>query len=225
MTKTKEMEPLAPMNMAAALTLAGAFGGNLTPVGLDITDPDLPYESWENLGRCIGFAGNAWQWWAGDWINIGETLFGEQAAQAMDDKASRYDIVRRTIGKEQQTLLNISSVCRKVARPRRRIELSFGHHSVVAPLDPEEQSEWLRLAVEGQWSIAELREKIRDAKNPADGEATGGEGGTDPGRMSHCEQVEQALRTVFDTGQSTSDGHVLVPPSSWTLVATALGEQ
>lgn len=221
---TTEVEPMTPVNLSAAVTLAGAFGGSLTMTGLDITDPDLPYESWENLGRCIGFAGNAWQWWAGDWINIGETLFGEQAAQAMDDKASRYDIVRRTIGKEQQTLLNISSVCRKVARPRRRPELSFGHHSVVAPLDPEEQSEWLRLAVEGLWSIADLRDAIREVKNPSgDPQVVGGEGGSE--RMSRCENIEQALRVVFDTGQSTSDGHVLVPPSSWTLVASALGEE
>jgi len=222
-----EIQTLVPTNFGAALALAGPLGANLTSTGLTINDPDLPYENWENLGRVIGFAGNAWQWWAGDWINIGEKLFGEQAAQGQDDQATRYDIVRRTIGKEQQTLLNIASVARNVKAEVRRPELGFSHHAVVAPFheDPEQQAEWLRLAVENQWSVAELRQAIRDAKSPGEPEPDAEPGGGGSDTLTHCEVIERAARLVFSTWQTTPDGEMLVPRESAAQLMSALGEQ
>lgn len=223
-TKTKT-GPLVPMNAAAAVELAGALGGSLTPLGLDISDPNLPYENWENIGRVIGFMANAWQWCAGDWVNLGLRIYGDDAYQgASDDKDTRYDAVQRTLGREHQTVLNVASVCNRVARKVRRIELTFSHHAVVAPLESDEQKEWLRLAVENKWSVGELREAIREAKaGTPDAPTDGGSGGS--GNLTHCEQIELAARVVFQNGQSTSDGHVLVPPEAWHSLSTALGEQ
>ncbi|MGW0651777.1 LmbU family transcriptional regulator, partial [Streptomyces umbrinus] len=62
---------------------------------------------------------------------------------------------------DYQTLRNYAWVAGKVARSRRRPELSFQHHQEVAALPPDEQDYWLGRAVEGSWSRAELRRRLR----------------------------------------------------------------
>jgi hypothetical protein len=39
------------------------------------------------------------------------------------------------------------------------------HHAEVAPLEPDEQDRWLRLAAENRWSKSELRRQLRAAKS------------------------------------------------------------
>lgn len=217
-------EALIPTSAPAAMQLALELGATTDSISLVITDPDLPFENWENIGRCIGFAGNAWQWWAGDWINTGEALYGEESAQGVDDPTTRYDALRRVTGQAQQTLLNVSSVCRKVSRERRRGELTFTHHAAVASLEPDEQTRWLQAAIDNNWSVSELKQAIKDEKHPDDG---GGEPQVLPGLdgPSVSERIEEAARQVYRAASIASHGEYVVPAEPMHQLAAALGEE
>ena len=219
----KPGEALVPMEGPAALALADALGAKLTPISLDITDPKLTYTDWENIGRCISFAGNAWQWWVGDWINIGETLYGEEAAQGIDDPSTRYDLMRRVTGSEQQTLLNVASVTRKVSRGVRRAELRFSHHAVVAPLDANQQRHWLALAVRNQWTVKELRDAIRDELNPPNDEDQGA-ASQDIAGPTLAERLEEAARHLRAHAQPMDNGR-WADEAAWSQLDAVLGER
>lgn len=215
---------LVPTNGAAATQLALELGAELRETSLVITDAELSIESWQNIGRCIGVVGNAWQWWVGDWLNFGEGLFGEESAQGVDDQQSRYDIAKRITPVDQGRLQNIRSVCGRVAASRRRVELTFSHHEEVAALDADDQNVWLQRAIDAQWTKAELRQAIKDEKNPPievlDPEPTV----SDPG-PSIADRLEEAARLVYRQGQTTSGGDYLVPASAMAQLAAALGEE
>jgi hypothetical protein len=204
------------------LDLEGA--GALTPTSLTLTDPDLPYEKWESLGRLFGRIDRASRWWIGDWIIFGEALYGEEAAQAVESSVSeRYDEMHRVTGLDPGTLMNISSVCRKVAKSRRMVELPFSIHAEVAKLDPDDQTRWLKRCLEEGWSRSELREAIaRELAGEPEPELADQD--DDGGRLTLGEQIEQAARIVWQTGQPTSDGSALVPSESWSQLGSALGE-
>lgn len=224
---SKTLVPVTPTDGFNAAQLAFGLGADLTPVSLTLNNPSISYIDWENIGRCIGFVGNAWQWWVGDWLNFGEMKFGEESAQAVDTQESRYDIAKRITPVDQGRLQNIRSVCGRVAASRRRVELTFSHHEEVAALDPEEQVVWLQRAVTNQLTRAELRQAIRDEKNPPEPDpdpvppANGGDDGDGPTRT---EQLLKAAQLVYQQAQSTSDGAYLVPQSAMAQLAAALGE-
>lgn len=218
---------LVPTNGPAAMQLAFDLGAMPTATSLDITNPDLDFEGWQNIGRSIGFVGAAWQWWVGDWLNFGEELFGEESAQAVEATTQeRYSIAERITGVEHGTMMNIRSICAKVARSRRIAGLSFWVHAEVAALEPDEQTEWLKQAVEEGWNRDALRTAIKTAKHPPaeDDDDGGGAGGGDEG-LTISERIEQAARLVFHQSQSTSDGSFLVPPEPMMQLAAALGEE
>jgi hypothetical protein len=138
-----------------------------SPVPVRYTDTaltltaEIPYEEWAGIGVTLGRIALSTAWWIGDWLCYGEAVYGEQYAQAVDD-----------LGLNPQTLMNYASVCRRVARRRRRSGLSFSHHAEVASLDPEEQDRWLGRADAEGWSRSELRRALRNlplAVGPRDG--------------------------------------------------------
>jgi hypothetical protein len=187
--------------------------GAVDAVSLNLTDPDMPYERWEDLGRFLGGLGRRVNWYLGDWLNFGEMLYGQEASQAIDATTQqRYDEAERVTGLDHGTLMNIRSICGRIARERRRPELGFWIHAAVAPLDPEEQIEWLQRAIDESWTRAQLQDAIKDAKNPApaedDNDGGGGGGG---GGLTISERVEQAARLVWHQCQPTTDGSVPRP--------------
>jgi N6-adenosine-specific RNA methylase IME4 len=62
-------------------------------------------------------------------------------------------------GYERATLHVYAHVARKCLT--RVKDLSFKHHQLVAPLTADEQREWLMLALEHGWTVAELRKQIK----------------------------------------------------------------
>jgi hypothetical protein len=72
--------------------------------------------------------------------------------------------VEEATGMAHQTLENLLSICRKVRPSVRRDGLSFGIHAVVAPLTPNEQRHWLKLAHENEWTRQRLRDEIYGEK-------------------------------------------------------------
>jgi hypothetical protein len=110
----------------------------------------LTFEEWEQIGRGIMRLHGASKWWLGDWLLYGEGAYGEQYSQALSSTDYRY-----------QTLVNAASVSRRVESYRRRENLSWSHHEVVAKCEPSEQVEWLRQAEEKDWTVHDLRDAIR----------------------------------------------------------------
>lgn len=218
----RERDLFAPLEEAAHLPT-----GAVTFVGLELTNPDMTIEDWTEIGRNLGHA-HRWVAWAlGDWINFGEALYGQDAYDATEGvTADRYDVAGRVTGLAASTLMNYASVCTRVARARRRVELPFTVHEAVAALEPEEQVEWLQRAVDEAMSREDLRAAIREAKNPdalgAGDEAPSGGG---PERLSRAEQIEAAANQVFQQGQPTGRASHEVPDSAWAQLSAALGHE
>jgi hypothetical protein len=138
------------MEILASLERLGAA----TAVSLDLPT-DISYERYEAVGFALGRAHRTVAWMMGDWINHGEFVFGEKYAQAM-----------LVTNMAEQTLMNYAHISRRIPRERRRAELPFSVHALVAPLEPQEQTAWLDRAVENDWKREDLREHLRPTVLP-----------------------------------------------------------
>jgi len=128
-----------------------------TPTGLLIAgEPD--FAAWEQLGQQLHYIEGAVHWWIGDWLNYGEGRWGEMYSQALE-------ITEFTYG----TLANDKFVAKQVEFSRRRENLSFSHHTEIAPLPPEAQDRWLAIIERDNLSRNDLRHRIR--RNPSGIEA------------------------------------------------------
>jgi len=121
-----------------------------TEVGL-VPDPTAQptFLQWQADGARLLRLDRKLPWLIGDWIKYGERRWGETYAQAMDETDYSYS-----------RLSTFAYVCRQVEFHRRRQELTFGHHEVVAPLEPKLQDTWLARAIAKKWSIEDLRQAL-----------------------------------------------------------------
>lgn len=118
----------------------------VTATSLQLTDPDVPWEEYENLGAFLGQMNRACAWWVGDLILYGEEFFGHYHAQ-----------VEEVLGLAPQTIANRASVARHIPPNKRRPSLPFGVHAEVAYLEPAVRDRWLDRAELGAWTRAKLR--------------------------------------------------------------------
>lgn len=198
-------------------------GGAIDTISLTLTDPEMTYDRWEALGKLLGRVDRASRWWIGDWLNFGEALYGEKSAQAIETtQADRYKETERVTGLDHGTLLNISSICRKVARSRRRPELGFWIHGEVSALEPQEQIHWLQRAVDESLTKSELRAAIKGDVEPEE-DPEPAEGGT--GNLTVAERLEQAARHVYHQWERAQDGSYIVPAEAAAQLIAALGEE
>lgn len=121
----------------------------LTSTGL-ILRSDLPYEQWEAIGVALQRLERTIQFALGDWLNYGDTAYGEKYAQAIEQTEHSYG-----------TLMNYAYVAKHVEISLRSEILGYSHHKEVAPLEPELQEEYLNWAVSEGATVKELRWKIR----------------------------------------------------------------
>jgi hypothetical protein len=125
---------------------------SISETSLDLA-PNTTFEEWEAIGQDLHRIGRCWQWWVGDWLNFGESKYGEKYSQAIE-----------TTGINPQSLMDCSYVSRNVEISLRNEIVSWSHHKAVAPLNKQEQSNWLKNAEKDALSVSELREAIRDSK-------------------------------------------------------------
>lgn len=120
---------------------------------------ELSFDDWKQLGRQLTEVGDSMAWWVGDWIEQGTVVYGGKYEQALE-------VMPLDLG----TLKNYALVARRFSETsRRRDALSFGHHQVVAPLEPAQADEWLTAAEDNGWSVTALRDALRFARaTPAD---------------------------------------------------------
>lgn len=143
---------------------------------------DLDHTDWLATGRRLGAIGRCSQWWIGDWVRYGTAKWGEKYAEAA--RVTGYDIA---------SLRNMAWVASRFDLSLRREELTWSHHVLLAPLEPDEQRRWLQRAIEERWSVADLRLELRalrqaDRKNKRNADAAG-----DRAEISVCPHCGQTL--------------------------------
>jgi len=125
----------------------------LTATGLKIKGKPT-IEEHERVGVFIKGAHRASGFWLADWLRYGETR---------EDWQERIDQVAHITGLSEKRIKNIRAVG-GIEESRRRDDVEFGLHEVVAGMNPREQSEWLDRAASEGWDRRELRLNIRAAK-------------------------------------------------------------
>lgn len=130
--------------------------GNFTfgPCGLTVNGKP-PQEEWEAVGDMLAVQVRGIQFQVGDWLRIGEELYGELAAQAID--------ARKWSESTARVYRHISG---KVPMENRMLHrgLEYSHHQAVAALPVREQRTWLKRALgDGgeRWSVGRLKQEIK----------------------------------------------------------------
>lgn len=120
---------------------------------------DMSYEQWADAFGRLQRMNRCCNWWLGDALIWGEAHYGDRYTQAIE-----------LTGLEVQTLMNVTSVARRVEPERRRESLSWSHHEVVASLPAAEQDRWLEEAEQEGMTRNRLRSRLsgtpKDAPDP-----------------------------------------------------------
>jgi hypothetical protein len=111
---------------------------------------DLGHSDWLATGRRLGAIGRCSQWWIGDWVRYGAARWGEKYAEAA--RVTGYDVA---------SLRNMAWVASRFDLSLRNDKLTWSHHVLLAPLEPEAQRRWLQRASEERLSVADLRLELR----------------------------------------------------------------
>lgn len=120
-------------------------GCKFSSTQLEIED-GLEFVHWERIGRCLETAAKGVQWWIGDWLNYGESRYGEKYAQAIEET-----------GFDKPTLMNYASVAKRVEISRRREIVDYSKHVEVAGLTPAQQKKVLAQAEKEKLTVKEVR--------------------------------------------------------------------
>jgi len=148
---------------------------------------DLAHSEWLATGRRLGAIGRCSQWWIGDWIRYGTAKWGEKYAEAA--RVTGYDVA---------SLRNMAWVASRFDLSLRSDKLTWSHHVLLAPLEPDEQRRWLQRAAEERLSVADLRVELRALREgdrePSTAAAATGRGDAD----LVCPHCGHALRAPAD---------------------------
>jgi hypothetical protein len=144
----------------------------MTPVSLSLPK-NLTRGQWAAIGPKIVRLHRFTTWALADWLNYGEIRYGETYSQYAD-----------ATGLQPDYLAVVKHVGSRIDPTRRREELSFSHHRIVAALNPQAQTDWLSSAVDNGWSVEELRGALGESRDQIESSA----GASD-------ELIVRALRT------------------------------
>jgi hypothetical protein len=142
---------------------------------------DLGHADWLSTGRRLGAIGRCSQWWIGDWVRYGTSRWGEKYAEAA--RVTGYDVA---------SLRNMAWVASRFDLSLRNDKLTWSHHVLLAPLEPDEQGKWLRRASEERLSVADLRLELR-ALRGGGRESSGDAAARDRGEAAVCPHCGHAL--------------------------------
>lgn len=179
-------------DLASGLVRGGRHGasrssGALSKVAWE-AQGDLGRAEWLATGRRLGTIGRCSQWWIGDWIRYGNAKWGEKYAEAA-----------RVTGYDAASLRNMAWVASRFDVSLRSDKLSWSHHVLLAPLEPDERRAWLERASRERFSVNDLRQALRGLR----------EGGSE----SPAEEAGGAAADRRDPGICPQCGHRLDPPA------------
>jgi len=154
--------------------------------GLELP-PDLTYDECTGLTYYISgrlrfdaVEANLMQLALGQLIVYSESRFGDTYTQWLDATGLAYG-----------TLANAAWVARQVDASCWHENLSFAHHTTVAPLPPEEQDEWLDTAEREELGANELRRRIQAHKDT--------KAGRDPDEAAIERELQRVTQKIADT--------------------------
>lgn len=203
-------QTVALPELAAALA-ALERGGALTPVSLDLEDPEMNFEAWLGMGVVFTKVRRACKWWIGDWYIFGQYNYSEEKAAAAE---AMLDI-------SPHTLASVVRTCMYVPKSRRRLALSFSHHTEVARLMPEEQERFLALAEQYNWTRTQLRDAIQLSRKRFVETQPVWEGAI---AMQSQLRIEEIARQLYFNAQPDGD-HYKVERELIVRLGAALGEE
>lgn len=151
---------------------------------------ELGQAAWLATGRRLGAIGRCSQWWIGDWIRYGTSRWGERYAEAA--RVTGYDVA---------SLRNMAWVASQFDLSLRSDKLTWSHHVLLAPLEPDEQKHWLDHALEERLSVADLRVELRAAQGAVPKPAVSAEataGASAEASVSVCPHCGHELPTATD---------------------------
>jgi hypothetical protein len=126
---------------------------------------ELGQGAWLATGRRLGAIGRCSQWWIGDWIRYGTSRWGERYAEAA--RVTGYDVT---------SLRNMAWVASRFDPSLRSDKLTWSHHVLLAPLEPEEQGHWLERALGERLSVADLRLELKASRGGTAKPGSSGDG-------------------------------------------------
>lgn len=132
--------------------------GHVTKTSLEL-DESISFKEYIQIGSFLNRIGASVLFWFGDWYNF------SKAKQIFRNEKSFWDEAFEIYS--ERTIENAAYVCRRIEPSRRRENVSYSNHQVVAPLSPEDQDKWLREAEKHKYSVMEFRKKIKDAQESA----------------------------------------------------------
>lgn len=129
----------------------------VTPNGLRV-DRDPTFAEWGAEGPRLSGYSRGMAFIVGDWLNLGEERFGEQAAQVIDP----------ALGWTMSTLAVYRNLAKNVLPQDRRMDrLGVRHHLAVQTLSRDQQRTWLgRAAADDEdraWTVKRLQEALDEA--------------------------------------------------------------
>lgn len=151
-----------------------------------LPDEELSFEEWATIFAQTWKVHQVMPWILGDILRYGETMFGEDYASVIPETAAA------------ESLRVYLWVASKIDPSRRIPELSWTHHRYVAALPPDEQDSWLKLALLQNWSSADLRDAIAEARRmPEPDVDPGSSQGDEAGARPMIGKIPEALRYVL----------------------------
>lgn len=120
-------------------------------------DPAISGKEYLNIWDGLKKVSRVLPWWIGDAYIFGELNVGFTFESLLSILRQEY---------KKTTIRNYVYVCNRFTPSRRRDNLPFGHHQVVAPLEQADQENYLDIAFDQRLSVASLRQLIkRDIAN------------------------------------------------------------
>lgn len=136
----------------APALLSGLSAASTRLTDISYSPPaDLPFDDWAVDVYVLGRIQARIPFYLGDAIIFGQNAFGEEYSQALDPDE---------LGLSMQTIYNYVWVCRAIPPERRRPELSWEHHKIVAGQIPDLQDYWLERCIKEHLSTRELRDAM-----------------------------------------------------------------
>lgn len=140
--------PTAPASLSAPGTIPGL-----------VPREDMDFDEWKQLVRRLKAEGKEllrrttiWQFEVGDAVKLGESRYGNPARKFIEEEGFTYTAVRQ-----------YAWVARRIPLSRRRPNVPFAHHRLVATLPGSQQEEWLAKVEANALPVRALRKMIRSA--------------------------------------------------------------
>jgi hypothetical protein len=138
------MERAKVKSKAQEMVPIGALPQIIKGVGLLIPE-DTTFEVWLQAAQKLEQHHDESRYWFGDLILFAEGHFNDDQIVQLYDQYNK------------DTLRKYRHVCKSIPLSRRHAKLTFGHHEVIAALEPDEQDELLDMAERKKWNRDDLR--------------------------------------------------------------------